>query len=461
MRTIRSFRIQSLWEIKGDGVETTIVLKQPLVPLAFLAAFIYYVIARTGIMAMTVATLGGILLVSYLWARSMARHVSAERRLRYTAFQVGDEFEEHVHLSNNAHLPVLWAEFNDHSNIPGYTVSSVRSAGARSATVWRARTLCQQRGRFLLGPWELTIGEIFGIFQVQQRYLDRKEIIVYPPLAPLPPELLPHTSSVGSHRQLRQPLPAETISANTTRPYVAGDPLHRLHWRTTARRNEMFVKVFEPEASSNIWLVPDFDASVHVGRGPDSSVETLVILVASLASQLLQERLPVGLFTSTGEPHAVMPRAGRPHLWPILRALAPLQAAPGQPLENTLTQSQSLVRSGDLLVILTPSLDLEWALHLKTIFNQRSGRPGRQHTKAILLDPASFLEPGEGRAAGQIPSQDLLGELASLGIHTSIIRRDDIRPVPGTFGTLRRWEFKTLGTGRVHVRQAPREAESP
>jgi hypothetical protein len=105
MRKIRSFRIQSLWKFQGDGVETTISLKQPLVPLAFLIAFIYYIIAQTGIMAMATAALGSVLLISYLWARSMALNISAERRLRYTAFQVGDEFEEHITLNNRSSCP--------------------------------------------------------------------------------------------------------------------------------------------------------------------------------------------------------------------------------------------------------------------------------------------------------------------------------------------------------------------
>jgi uncharacterized protein (DUF58 family) len=459
MRKIRSFRIRTLWEIKRDGVMTTIVLKQPLVPAAFLAAFIYYLLVQTGIMAMAVTTLGGILLVSYLWARSMALNISAERRLRYTAFQVGDEFEEHITLNNRSSLPVLWAEFTDHSNIPGYTVSSVRSAGGNSAIEWRARTLCEQRGRFLLGPWELSVGEVFGIFQVNQRYLDRKEIIVYPPLAPLPPELLPHTSSVGSHRQLHQALAAETIHANTTRPYVSGDPLRRLHWRTSARKNDLFVKVFEPEASSNVWLIPDFDAAAHVGQGSDSSVETLVILVASLASQLLEDRLSVGVFASAGEPCVVLPRTGRAHLWQILRALAPLQTIPDQPLIQTLTQARTVVDRSDLLIVLTPSLDLDWALHFNAIFSRHSSGGGRQHAKAILLDPASFA--ASDVPSGRIPSQQILGEMTSLGIHTTLLSKEDIRPVLGTFGTLRRWEFKTLGTGRIHVRQAPRQAETP
>jgi len=459
MRIIRKLDLRALWHVKSEHSETSIVLHQPLVPLAFLIACVYYIFARTGIMAMTVAALGGILVISYLWARSMARSVSAERRLRYTAFQVGDEFEEHIRLTNNSFLPVLWAEFNDHSNIPGYTVSSVRSTGGNSAVEWRAHTLCRQRGRFLLGPWEMTLGEIFGVFRIQQRYLERKEIIVYPPLAPLPAELLPHTHSVGSHRQLRQPLPAETISAAITRPYIRGDPLRRLHWRTTARRNDLFVKVFEPESTSNIWLVPDFDAAAHVGIGPESSVEALVILTASLASQLLQERLSVGLFTCAGEPQAIMPHSGRPHLWTILRALAPLQPAPDQPLHQTLAQSRALIRPSDLLVILTPSLDLQWALQLNTIFRQQPGGTGRQYAQAYLLDPLSFLPPSKLNAAQNSPRQQL-AQLNSLGIRTTLLRREDIRPVLGAFGTLRRWEFKTLGTGRIHVRQAPRQAET-
>jgi len=38
-----------------------------------------------------------------------------------------------------------------------------------------------------------------------------------------------------------------------------------------------------------------------------------------------------------------------------------------------------------------------------------------------------------------------------------VVRRGELRPVSGSYGELSRWEFKTLGTGRVYVRRAPRE----
>jgi hypothetical protein len=70
---------------------------------------------------------------------------------------------------------------------------------------------------------------------------------------------------------------------------------------------------------------------------------------------------------------------------------------------------------------------------------------------AMLLDPQSFGMSGDARSAALVA--------ASLGIGTRIVRRGDIQPHLGSMGVLRRWEFMTLATGRVVVRNRPRNAE--
>jgi hypothetical protein len=67
-----------------------------------------------------------------------------------------------------------------------------------------------------------------------------------------------------------------------------------------------------------------------------------------------------------------------------------------------------------------------------------------------LLDPASFGGSGDAEAFAPF--------LADLGIPARVVRQGDIQPISGAYGELRRWEFITLGTGRVVVRKAPREA---
>ncbi len=444
-RRLRLFRFE-----RPDCTVTLEFRQWPLLA-AFLAALLWYLLAPGRVSAASTAGLGGMLLFSYLWARIMALNLSGKRRLHFSALQVGDELEEFVSLRNKSALPVLWAEFIDRSDIPGYTVTSVRAADAGSSSEWRAHTTCTRRGIFTLGPWELHAGDPLGLFRVRQVYHQAEEILVYPPLAPLPQSLLPHRSSVGDHRPLHQLLAAETISVITTRPYVPGDPLRRIHWRTTARRNNPFVKTFEPEASSTVWLLADLDQTVQLGEGNQSTTEKLIVLLASLSAQLLQDHLSVGLFTCAAltpggraAPQMVMPQPGQPHQWEILRALAPLQPAAAQPFEDTLARAAPLVSAQDLLVAVTPSLDGKWPPRLGELIQAR----GARGAEALLLDPRSFGGPGSAEA--------FLPFLADLGVAGHVVRSEDIQPISASYGELSRWEFITTGTGHVVARKKPR-----
>ena len=486
------------------AIQVRLTLRQWIVLPAFLLALVWYLSRPTGPALVAALTLAGLLLASYLWARSMARRVTGARALRYAALQVGDELEEQVTLHNTSVLPVLWAEFSDHSDLPGYTVTSVRAANSGETVTWRARTTCTRRGVFSLGPWELRLGDPFGLFEVRQVYLHKNEILVYPPIAPLPERLLPRGRTQGEQRTLNQPLLAETQSAFTARPYQPGDPLRHIHWPITARHEAPFVKVFEPESSSTIWLVADADAAAHRGAGDDSTLETMVLLLSSLAARLLNEGVAVGLFTYSGgdiqapsrsiplgsrstpleppstprkrrislwparpaalaqppaettqpaEPLVVLPRRGALHQWQILSALAVLSPAPGRPFAATLQKARTLVSSRDLVVAVTPSLSPDWLEGLHPFSHSRH----RSSAQVILINPAEAAT-----SVASSPSVDtFITILAEQGVRAGLVGRGELRPIQGTYGELNRWEFKTLGTGRIVVRHAPRPVSHP
>jgi uncharacterized protein (DUF58 family) len=455
-----------IWRSETPQQQTTIEIKRWLPVFIFLFALVWYLAAPIPVVLMTWVTLGGMLLISFLWARLNARGVHGQRRLRFAAMQVGDELEEQISLENRTWLPVIWAEFVDRSNIPGYTVSSARAADAGANISWRAHTVCTRRGVFTLGPWEMRLGEPFGILVVRQLYLQRQEILVYPPLAVLPEEVLPHHGALGDHRPLNQPLRAETIASSSVRAYVPGDPLRNIHWRTTARRVEPFVKVFTPEAASNLWLVPDFEAQVHVGEGEDSSEETMVTVAASLAARLLQQNLSVGLLASGEEEVVVLPRQGQTHLWAILQALAPLRTSDRHNLADVLKRARGLVSGNDLLILVTPSLSSDWISPLRSIARSRGGS---RRAEVILLDPLSFRKAGAAHSApaneiaassnGKTSSaENFMAVLQENGITTNILRRQDVRLISGYYGEVSRWEFSVTGTGKAIARKAPRAA---
>lgn len=448
-RWLREPRI--VWRSESETLRTTIEVQQWAPLAAFLVTLVWYIASPSGVVLMAAMTTGGVVIFAYLWARAMARGVRGQRKLRFAAMQVGDELEEQISLDNRTVLPVLWAEYIDRSNIPGYTVSSARAADANTLIEWRAHTICTRRGVFNLGPWEMRIGEPFGILLVRQIYLQHQEILVYPPLAVMPERILPHRGAMGDHRPLNQPLRAETISSNSVRPYFPGDPLRHIHWRTTARHVDPYVKQFSPEAASNVWLVPDFDARVHLGEGDGSSLETMVTLVASLAAELLQQNLAVGMVARANQETVVLPRQGPAHLWAILQALSPLEQSPEVTLEKTLAQSSGLISGNDLLIVITPSLQAGWVNALRRLSRSR-GSAGRG--EVVLLDPASF-----GAPAGAAPSADqFVSFLLEQGIAATVLRRDEIRVISGYYGEISRWEFSVSGTGRAVAKHAPRAA---
>jgi uncharacterized protein (DUF58 family) len=351
--------------------------------------------------------------------------VTSRRVFRFTALQVGDHLEEILYLENRSAWPVVFAEFTDHGNLPGYAIDGVRVGAARATRQWRLQTVCHQRGVFSLGSWDVRLGDPFGLFEARQRYRHPVEITVYPGLATLPPGVI-HHRTLGDRRLLRQAVPAETLSAMTTRAYVPGDPLRRIHWRTTARQAALFVKSFEPEATSALWLVLDLERAVHLGQGSESSFEKMIMACATLAASLLDQRVPVGLVLEAETTRLVPPQSSRAGLWTLLHALARVQ--PGQtPLAAALRRAATLVTVRDSVAILTPNLDPSWLSVLPTL---TAGAMGG--LEVWLLDPASF--GGAGDAAG------LADVLRRRGTRTQILRRSDIRPVKGNVARIRRWE---------------------
>jgi len=440
-----------VWQQTLEDGAVEIRLQQPVILVILIGLLFLYIVWPIKVVVICLVTVAGIILSAYGWVRSLADHVHATRRLRYAAMQVGDELEENICVQNTGWLPVLWIGIEDHSDFPAYSIGVIRALDTSSKAEWRVNLICKQRGVFSLGPWEWVSGDPFGIFTVQRNYTKAQKMVVYPPLAVLPDEFLPRGKQVGDIRSIYQPWVSDSVQVSQTRPYQPGDPLRRIHWRTTARHQNPYVKVFDPEAASRIWLIPDLDPAVHSQNQSEdwqeSSEETMILLMSALASRLINDQRAVGLFAGIDPPCIVLPQRGPAFLWTILSELAPLHTTQPVNLAEVLTSTRNLISARDLVIVVTPSLESNWMFNLA----QMTHSIGEREAWAFLLDPTSFGLGGNPKAAQE--------QAAALGITTRMVRRGDIQPQVGGMGNLRRWEYLTLGTGRVVVRNRPRLAE--
>lgn len=351
----------------------------------------------------------GVLLLLLAWLLTVLslRGVTVERHARSSRAGVGDVFEEHFEIANNSRVAKLWLEVANETKIPNATgsriVTILRGRQKRSYT---ARTWLTSRGGFSLGPTTLTSGDPFGIFRISRQFPAISNLVVFPMLFPVrdflsPPGLLP------GGRVIRRKSIDITPHASGVREYVPGDPMKRIHWPTSIRRNQLMVKEFEQDPQSEVWFFLDTHKNVHVAKSgelyetpplddllllrrrkvklPPSTVEYSISITASLAHYFIGQRRSVGMVTASEHAYEVIPaeRSERQE-GKILEALAFLQGESTITLPSLVSAQIGQLPQGSSAILVTPMAWSELLLAVDSL-QRRNLRP-----VIVLLMSRSF-----------------------------------------------------------------------
>jgi uncharacterized protein (DUF58 family) len=392
------------------------------------------------------AGLGGAWLVSHLWARSLANGLELRREMRFGWRQVGDHLQECFTLVNKGWAPAHWVAVLDHSNLPGYQVSTARPIGARALIHWFKRGVCSRRGLYTLGPTTLQASDPFGFYAVSLHYAATYTMMVMPPVVHLPTiDVAPGGRASEGRRLTRASTPDRLVSASSVREYTPGDSVRWLHWPSSARRDQLLVKTFDHTPSSDWWIYLDMNRRAQAGEGQTSTEEHGVILAASLADQGLRMGKAVGLVACAEEEELIWlpPRLSGHQRWEILRALALI--SPGKrSLVSLLEHTRPAVKQRSSVVIITPDVEAGW-LDLIALLMRRGITP-----TVLLLDPAAFRSDGdpgsfleEENAADRALASLSALEIAHYRITPDLLDQPEARP--GHIGQWRknrqgRWE---------------------
>lgn len=361
--------------------------------------------------------LGLILIVSFLWAWTSMRWVSLSRVTRTRRTQVGRPLEERFRVQNTSFIPKLWLEVRDYSDVPAhqasYVINGLWSKGSHS---WRVNTICQQRGRYQLGPMMLRTSDPFGLFTLERPLDATTNVVVFPLTFDIHNFALPMGILPGGDA-LRRRTHYITTNAAGVRDYAPGDGYSRIHWPSTARRNRLVVKEFELDPLADIWIVPDMALYEHVahhkieagyslneGNIPAlmqreefhlaaSTEEYTVTIAASLAQYFLRLDRSVGMLAYGQTSEILQPDRGERQLNRVLETLAVMRAEGKMRLEHMMQTEARLLPRGSTVIVVTPTVREEWVAAARNL-KQRGLR-----VVTVLVDPASF---GTTRSAQSI-----------------------------------------------------------
>ncbi|HEY5880421.1 MAG TPA: DUF58 domain-containing protein [Nakamurella sp.] len=265
-----------------------------------------------------------------------------------------------------------------------------------------------RRGRFMLGPPTVRVGDPFGLWEDTRTLDGRTTVLVVPALVDLAGmPLSTGQRSAAADRALSGSSGGDPDVG--VRPYRSGDDIRTIHWRASARHDEeLMVRLPEPVSHGGAVVMLDHRAAAHCGTGPTASLETAVGLAASISVHLLAAEHQIRLTTHTGRVLA----AGRDIEDDVLAALAVVEP-------DTRTMNASSIAGTGLVIAVLGGLDTPSARLLMAA--RRRGTTGI----AFLLDTTSWPAAagrGPGRATGDSRAPALL---ESTGWRVVPVRRGD------------------------------------
>lgn len=108
------------------------------------------------------------------------------------------------------------------------------------------RVTYRRRGERTLGPVDLTVTDVFGLFERDLVVDETAAVTVYPPRDPIPARF-----RRALHAADAVDVSREREEFDRLREYTRGDAVRDVHWATTAKRDEIVVKEFAAETARN------------------------------------------------------------------------------------------------------------------------------------------------------------------------------------------------------------------
>lgn len=268
-------------------------------------------------------------------------------------------------------------------------------AGRNSAVSAHYEIVCRPRGVYQIGPAELVISDPFDLAAVRSVAGGVDRLVVYPSIEELDgfPATRGHDPSVQSAHPSHAPSGGDDFF--TLREYRLGDDLRRVHWPSSAKRDELMIRQLEIPWQSRALVLMDSRASAHTS----DSFEHAVRGAASVLHHFYRGGyLPQLWIGDTSRPTAPAPYEI------AMEKLAAVQPMEGLDLRHAVLRMRQHGYSGGALVMITGRLDQDNLAVFQTL--------GRDYSRTVLMvvgdeDP-EFLAPFKlgGAAAVQVGAGD-------------------------------------------------------
>lgn len=305
-----------------------------------------------------------VLLTVRIGAVLMARHHQKNIYVLYYASEntvhTGDAIEVEYKVSNTSLIPITHAliEFKLDNKMNASTkLKEMAYFGSQQRINFSKEIICRYRGFYSIG--QVTV-DVFDPLLIEKRtvFFDKEiDITVYPRLVKLAPLNFHPKDLYGTLKSNQKTLEDRTNIVNIRR-YEHGDQLKNIHWKLSAKRDELLTKEFEQTVSSKLLIFVDGNKGhFETGYTLDKE-EYLVSFVASLVKMAMDESMQIKLIMNDSE-GTVIEASNASDFQVCMEALIKFESSSEMPFDYFIRNHLMSENRDESYVLITPRLTQE------------------------------------------------------------------------------------------------------
>lgn len=298
-------------------------------------------------------------LVSFMWLVLIyfSRRLNLARKITLR-IEEDDFLEVVLEASNKSILPIFDVVLEDYLSCAAaadrqkFIMLDFLSPNSIERLAYRC--LCPQRGKYDIGPIIAYFFDPLGLFYFKEKFPLYSELYVYPRTFNI--RKFPHLNK-GSSPWMG--IETSRVSGDDdefygVREYKRGDPLKKIHWMVSARKNQLIVKEFQRQSFFRATILFNLEKDDNFGEGKESVAEYSIKIVASIVKYLINSGVSVEIISHAGEVVHIPFNKGAEHLEEILRFLTTAQPESRITLlELFETFHRNVLEDSSLIVVMT------------------------------------------------------------------------------------------------------------
>jgi uncharacterized protein (DUF58 family) len=352
-------------------------------------------------------------LAALAWTQLLSRPLRLHRSVDRERPVEGDDVVIRVELESDGGVLPGSVVLHDPAGGLGERDVTVPRDGKRLRTAYRVTRV--PRGRYRFSDAEVAIEDPFGLARREQPLPDTGTLLVYPRLTRLAALFSERglRSHGGGRVLLRRPTGFELHSV---RDYQSGESLRRVHWPSTARRQQLMVKELEDTPRDEVLVVLDAQEGLAAGKRLDSSFDVQVRAAGSILWTHARRARNTRLLVTSGAGAETAFVRSYDRDWPrAMEVLASAEQTGRRPLEAFIADETGVVGRASDLAVVTAALrpTLVEALIARAV--------SRQQVSVVYVDLPSF----DRRRNEAVGIRGAMLRLESAGVAVALVRRGD------------------------------------